>query len=43
MMNKKWKIAFCSAAIATAIALLALVPKAAANAIAAYVVLGTKC
>ncbi len=39
MMNKKWKITFCSAAIATAIALLALVPKAAANAIAAYVVL----
>jgi competence protein ComEA len=37
MMNKKYKIAVCSAVIGVALALLALVPKATANAIAKFV------
>jgi competence protein ComEA len=39
MMNKKWTIAVCSAVIGVALALMALAPKATANAIAGYVVL----
>jgi competence protein ComEA len=37
MVNKKWKIAVCSAVMGVVLALLALVPKATANAIASYV------